>query len=183
VPDIASTPRRAGIRPATRGDASALAELAERTFRAAFAAFNSRENMDAHCARSYGVAIQAAEIADPRMRTFVCDDGGRLAGYGQLRWGPAPACVDARRPVEIQRIYVDQRDHGKGVAQALMSAMLAAAGQDGAEVVWLGVWESNPRAIAFYRKLGFDRVGEHVFQVGDDPQRDWIMCRRVLDSG
>jgi ribosomal protein S18 acetylase RimI-like enzyme len=41
------------------------------------------------------------------------------------------------------------------------------------------VWEHNPRAIAFYRKWGLEVVGEHVFMMGDDPQRDLLM-RRVL---
>ena len=168
------------VRPATHGDAAALAGLAERTFRATFAAFNSPANMDAHCAQAYGESIQAFEIASPAMQTFVSDDRGGLAGYCQLRWAGAPGCVTARRPAELQRIYVDGDYHGRGVAQALMSQVLAAAASGGADVVWLGVWENNPRAIAFYRKLGFERVGEHVFRVGDDPQTDWIMSRDIV---
>lgn len=48
-----------------------------------------------------------------------------------------------------------------------------------ADVVWLGVWERNPRAIAFYRRSGFVEVGEHVFQLGSDPQRDVIMAKAL----
>ena len=135
--------------------------------------------MDAHCAKAYGASIQASEIASATMQTFVCDDDGVLTGYGQLRWAAAPDCVAAHEPAEIQRIYVDRDYHGKGVAQALMSALLDAAASGGADVVWLGVWENNPRAIGFYQKLGFRRVGEHVFHVGDDAQRDWILSREV----
>ena len=40
-------------------------DTAERSFRAAFGAFNTRENMDAHCASAYGEARQAAELANP----------------------------------------------------------------------------------------------------------------------
>jgi ribosomal protein S18 acetylase RimI-like enzyme len=166
--------RRAGL-----ADAAPLAALAERTFRATFSRFNTRENMNAHCARTYGEAIQAREIADPAIETFVCDDGVELAGYAQLRWGTAPPCVPASQPAEIQRIYVEQRWQGKGVAQALMSRLLAAATRGGADQLWLGVWENNPRAIAYYQKVGFTKVGHHVFQLGDDPQHDWIMCRDV----
>jgi len=168
------TPRRA-----ESTDAARLAALADRTFRAAFGAFNTRENMDAHCESAYGESIQASEIANPEIETFVCDDGVELTGYAQLRWGAAPPCVPASRPAEIQRIYVDQRWHGKGIAQALMSRVLAAAVLGNADQVWLGVWENNPRAVAFYRKFGFERVGQQVFRVGDDPQTDWILCREV----
>lgn len=173
------------VRRAEPADSARLAALAERTFRAAFGSSNTRENMDAHCANAYGETIQASEIANPGIATFVCDDGAELVGYAQLRWGTAPPCVPASRPAEVQRIYVDRQWHGKGIAQALMSEMLAAAVRGNADRVWLGVWEHNPRALAFYRKLGFDRVGHHVFQLGDDAQRDWILCRDVrgLRSG
>ena len=167
------------VRRAESIDAEGLAALAERTFRATFGSFNTRENMDAHCAKAYGKAVQASEIVDPEIETFVCDDSGTLIGYAQLLWGAAPPCVQATRPAEIQRIYVEQRWQGKGVAQALVSQVLAAAMRGAADLVWLGVWENNPRAVAFYRKLGFGKVGQHVFQLGDDPQNDWIMCRDV----
>ena len=78
-------------RQAVAADAGALAALAERTFRAAFGSFNAQENMDAYCAKAYGEAVQASEIVNPEIETFVCDDGGELVGYAQLRWGAAPA--------------------------------------------------------------------------------------------
>lgn len=172
-------PSPANVRRAEPADAGPLALLAERTFRATFGALNTRENLDAYCAGAYGKARQAAEIADPASATFVCADGAELVGYAQLRWGAAPACVAAARPAEIRRIYVDARWHGRGVAQALLSEALAEARRGNADRVWLGVWEHNPRALAFYRKSGFAVVGEHVFQLGQDSQRDWVLCRGV----
>jgi ribosomal protein S18 acetylase RimI-like enzyme len=160
-------------------DAAQLAALAERTFRAAFGSCNTRENMDAHCAKTYGEAIQASEITNPEIETFVCEDSIELVGYAQLRWGTAPPCVLAVRPAEIQRIYVDRRWHGKGIAQALMSQVLISGLRGNADQIWLGVWEKNPRAVAFYRKFGFNKIGHHIFQLGDDPQYDWILCRDV----
>jgi ribosomal protein S18 acetylase RimI-like enzyme len=63
-----------------------------------------------------------------------------------------------------------------------MAHVLARAKAAGAAALWLGVWERNPRALAFYRKWGFDVVGEHTFRLGDDPQRDLIMRRDVQTS-
>src|SRR5437899_12837766 len=79
-------------------DAARLAALAERTFRAAFASSNTRENMDAHCASAYGETIQVSEITNPGIETFVCDDGAELVGYAQLRWETAPPSGPAARP-------------------------------------------------------------------------------------
>ena len=158
-------------------DAVPLARLAEHTFRAAFSEGNTRANMDMHCAKNYRPDVQAREIADPAMRTLVCEDAGALIGYGQLRLGVAPDCVTAERPAQIQRIYVERSFHGTGVARALMSELLALAVTLDADRIWLGVWEHNPRARAFYRKFGFEAVGEHSFRFGDEIQTDLVLAR------
>ena len=165
------------VRHAIAADAAPLARLAERTFRAAFTDGNTRANMNAYCAKTYAPEVQAREIADPAMRTIVCEEDGALIGYGQLRIGVAPACVKAERPAQIQRIYVDAAFHGTGVARALMSKLLSIAASLDTDRIWLGVWEHNPRARAFYRKFGFETVGEHAFQFGDEIQTDLVLAR------
>jgi ribosomal protein S18 acetylase RimI-like enzyme len=167
------------IRKATHEDAAALAELAARTFRDTFAAMNRAGDIDTHCRNHFAESIQAGEIADPDRTTLVCEDGGQLIAFGQLRTGHAPTCVIARRPLEIQRLYVDAPWHGKGTAQSLMTSMLESAAARGADVAWLGVWERNPRAISFYVKSGFKIVGEHVFLLGTDPQRDLVLAKKL----
>ena len=171
------------VRVAHAGDAGPLAALAERTFRATFAPHNRDENVALHCARTYGAAIQAAEIAEPGRTTVVADLAGTLVGYAQLRWGSPPSCVVATRAAEIQRIYVDAPWHGRGVAQALMAAMLGHARAGGADRVWLGVWEHNPRARTFYRRWGFRDIGEHAFRLGEEIQRDLVLVRELGVEG
>jgi len=170
------------IRPATPSDAEPLSRLAEATFRSTFGAANTREDMDLHCRTSYGAAIQSGEITDPRMLTLLSDGDEGLVGFAQLRWGDAPDCVAAQSPGEIQRLYVADAWHGKGIAQGLMNACIEAMKARGSDVIWLGVWEHNPRAIAFYRKCGFVEVGDHVFPLGSDPQRDIVMARSIAGA-
>ena len=78
--------------------------------------------------------------------------------------------------------YVVADWHGRGVAKELMTAALEEMKVRGTDVVWLGVWEKNPRAIAFYQKLGFTEIGEHSFLLGNDLQRDVIMARDLNES-
>lgn len=167
------------IRKANRNDAKQLARLAEKTFRDAFGPMNTVEDMDLHCQTSYSEAMQAGEIANPQILTLLAESTEGLVGFAQLRWGDAPDCVSAESPCEIQRFYVASHWHGKGVAQELMRASIQEAQSLGADVVWLGVWERNPRAIAFYQKFGFVEVGAHTFLLGSDLQRDIVMARRL----
>ena len=167
------------IRKATVSDAQNLAQLQERTFCDTFAADNKPEDMALHCKTSYSTALQEQEILNPELVTLVCAEHQQLFGFAQVRRGAAPSCIDADRPAEILRLYVDKPWHGKGVAQQLMEHSLEQGRLMGAAQIWLGVWERNPRAISFYRKYGFVEVGEHIFMVGSDAQRDVIMTRSL----
>lgn len=132
--------------------------------------------MDLHCRTNYGESIQAAELSSADIVTLLSEHSGRLVGYAQVCWSGAPDCVAGESPGEIHRLYVDEEWHGKGVAQQLMQASLEEMKARGSDVVWLGVWERNPRAISFYSKFGFVEVGDHVFTLGNDPQRDIVMA-------
>jgi ribosomal protein S18 acetylase RimI-like enzyme len=167
------------IRPATIEDAAALSALAERTFRDTFAADNSADDMDAYCASAFGVDIQSRELSDPAAMTLVVEEDGHLVGYAQLVRRPPPLAVPARRPMELKRFYVHKAFHGSSMAPALMSAAEERARAFGADVVWLGVWERNPRAIRFYQKSGFQEIGAQTFAVGADLQRDLVMSRAI----
>ena len=174
------------IRRATPADAARLAELGERVFRQTFGPHNRAEDMEAFLPTAYGVARQRAEIAHPHWTTLVAEGDVRgepaLAGFAQLREGAASPAVSGADPIEIQRFYVDPAWHGRGVALALMRAVEDAARERGARTLWLGVWEKNARAIAFYEKCGFRHVGEQVFLLGSDLQTDWVMERAVSSA-
>jgi ribosomal protein S18 acetylase RimI-like enzyme len=168
------------IRRATSADAASLAEFGARTFFETFAAENTPEDMARHLASAWSPALQDAELRDPLLDTLLAvDPRGALAGFAQVRAEYGPACVPTIRPVEIKRFYVDRPYHGHGLARALMAAVERVARARGAAELWLGVWERNPRAQAFYRKCGFENVGKQIFVVGSDPQTDIVMLRKL----
>ena len=171
--------RDVNIRRASTGDAESLAELGARTFSETFAEDNSPEDVAAYLAASFSVERLAAELDDPLSVFFVAEVDGRAAGYAKLHPGEAPGEVDGRKAVELVRLYVAQAWLGRGVGPALMRRCIDEAREKGFQTIWLGVWERNRRAQAFYRKWNFHEVGEHIFQLGSDPQRDVVMRRAV----
>lgn len=167
------------IRTASTPDSALIRTLGVRIFTETFASANTAENMRAYLESSFSREKVAAEVADPASMHLIAEVDGVAAGYARLRSGAGPAEVGGQRPVELVRLYVDAVHHGGGVGAALMEASLGAAVVAGHDVMYLGVWENNPRAIAFYTKWGFERVGEQVFVLGDDEQTDWLMRRYV----
>jgi diamine N-acetyltransferase len=167
------------IRRAKREDAAALSDLATRIFRDTFEAYNKPEDMNAFLASAYREDLQRAEIDDPNMVTLLAEVDGVLAGYAQVRSGEVPECVTGPEPVEILRFYVEKSFHGRGVAQRLMTEVEETARRLDAKTLWLGVWEKNDRAMAFYQKYGFRKVGDHPFLVGSDLQTDLVLERAL----
>jgi GNAT superfamily N-acetyltransferase len=167
------------IRRGTAADASTLAALARDTFFDTFASTNDPADMALHLERAYGVPQQAAELTDAAVITLLVEAEGHAVAYAQLRTGHVPDGVTGARPIELWRFYVVRDWHGRGIAQALMDRVMTEAREAGAETMWLGVWEHNPRARAFYGKCGFADVGEHVFLFGTDPQTDRVMARTL----
>jgi len=168
------------IRRAIPADAEALAVFGERTFREAFGPDNRPEDVDAYVRATYSAERQGAEITDPDRTVFVGEIGGSLAAFAQLRVnGSVPVCVTGPAPIELLRFYVDRSWQGRGVAHTLMNDVVAAARARGAQTLWLGVWERNSRAIAFYGKHGFHDVGCVPFRLGGDDQTDRVMTRAV----
>jgi diamine N-acetyltransferase len=166
------------IRQARAADAMKLSELAERTFRDAFSSLNTEENMNLHCATAFSSEIQLGEITNPDILTLVAESGDELVAFAQVHLrGDMPDCIAFSPAVELHRIYVQQNFHGAGLARDLLAEVMETAKHRGAAAVWLGVWEQNPRAIRFYQRSGFTEVGDHVFVVGTDPQRDLVMVR------
>jgi ribosomal protein S18 acetylase RimI-like enzyme len=175
------------IRPATAADASALSRLAATTFRETFEGENTPEDMERYVGEAFTPEQQAAEIADSESAVLLVEhleDSGRseLVGYAHLVTGDAPDSVAGLAPIELKRIYVARTWHGRRVAQLLMDASIEAARARGAQTLCLGVWERNPRAVAFYAKYGFTRVGEHTFVLGNDVQTDWLFARPLMNG-
>jgi diamine N-acetyltransferase len=176
--DVVSLRAPVHIRRATVADAAALAEFGARTFFETFAVDNTPEDMRLFLASTWQPDLQRAEILDNGLDTLLALDAREaLAGFAQVRVAHPPAGIEVRSPVELKRFYVDKPWQGQGVARMLMEAAEQAARARGAREFWLGVWERNERAQAFYRKCGFRKVGKQIFVVGTDPQTDDVMLR------
>jgi diamine N-acetyltransferase len=163
------------IRFATPADASLIADLSRRTFYDSFAADNTKENMDKFMGERFTNELLMAEVGAPGNIFILAYRMGEIAGYARLRENNQPPELAGFSTLEVARIYALQEMIGKGVGKALMEKAIAIAREKAMQVVWLGVWEKNQRAIDFYTKSGFKKFGEHPFILGDDVQTDWMM--------
>ena len=164
-------------------DAEELAAFAARTFEETFSAENNPDDLQTHLNTNYGPEQQAAELADPNVVTILVRVNGVLTAYAQVRRSPRPPCITQASAIELHRFYVDSKAHGTGLASSLMQEVHNATHEFGGSHIRLGVWERNPRAIAFYRKMKFVDVGSQFYMVGPDRQLDRVLVASVSPEG
>ena len=172
------------IRKAAADDAGALAELAAVTFPLACPPSASPDDIAAHLANKLSERHFREYLADPDTTILVIDDGGGLRGYSLLVNRPAvdPDVVSALGilpSVELSKCYVHPAHHGLGAAAELMQASLRAAAETGGRGIWLGVNSQNARAIRFYEKSGFRKVGTKSFSLGSTVEHDFVLERAL----
>jgi ribosomal protein S18 acetylase RimI-like enzyme len=172
------------IRKATTDDAGPLAELAAVTFPLACPPSSSPEDIAAHVANTLSERHFRGYLADTDVTILVIDADGALRGYSLLVNRPAadPDVASALKmlpSLELSKCYVHPDHHGLGAAVELMHASLQAAAEAGAAGVWLGVNSQNARAIRFYEKSGFRKVGSKSFRLGSTVEHDFVLERAV----
>lgn len=167
------------IREATKDDAMLIADLSQQTFYDTFAADNKKEDMDLFLNKQFTKARLILEVGVPGNIFLLAYNNGEVAGYAKLREGKQPKSLGTKNALEIARLYAVTTMIGKGVGRALMQACIDRARAMGKEMIWLGVWERNQRAIDFYHKWGFEKFTEWDFLLGRDLQRDWLMKKSL----
>lgn len=169
------------IRQARPEDAKVLTDLAYTTFWDAFAHHpkNAPDDLNHYMRQAFNVEQITTELADEKNHFLIADLDDKPAGYSKLILGNTEPGITAENPVELNRLYAHQQFLGKGIGQGLMDACLEFARNEGFDVMWLGVWEYNPRAQRFYEKNGFRVVVSHTFQLGEDPQTDLLMQKEL----
>jgi ribosomal protein S18 acetylase RimI-like enzyme len=169
------------IRQATPEDAKVLTDLAYTTFWDAFAHHpkNAPDDLNHYMRQAFSLEQISAELMDVNNIFLIAELGHEAVGYSKIIIDNIETGITAERPVELNRLYSHQRFLGQGVGQALMDACFERARRENRDVMWLGVWEYNPRAQRFYEKNGFRIVGDHTFVLGSDPQTDLLMQKEL----
>jgi len=158
---------RLNIREAGEGDAVLLSILASTTFHEAYFEQDESANLARYVNESFAIEAVQAEIAEPGSLFFIVFAKGKAVGYARLIEDSRLDCVQGERVVELKRLYILERVRRTGIGRLLMEHCLGEASRRGFDVLWLGVWEENARALEFYAKFGFREAGTIMFPYGD----------------
>ncbi len=167
------------VRTCNAKDIETLVSMGIKTFRDTFDDFNTSENMIRYINKTFTKKAIEQEMKEAGTVYFLAFDGRKPAGYAKIRAARNPEGLNDSSAIEIERLYAHSHYIGKRVGYMLMNTCLSFAKNNGCRTIWLGVWENNSRAIAFYEKNGFKKFGQHTFMLGNDAQTDWLMKKEL----
>ena len=167
------------IRKVEMADVEVLSKIAKQTFRETSAHDNTEEQLQEYFEEAYSLRVLTAELENPESATYFIMHEKEIAGFLKVNWGNAQTERELENAFEIQRLYVLQTYQGFGLGKQLFEFALELAENNGFSWAWLGVWEHNTKAQAFYNRYGFEKFSQHSFLVGQKVDTDWLLKKKL----
>jgi diamine N-acetyltransferase len=167
------------IKKCSREDLQILQEISIETFNDTFKDQNSSENIDAYLETAFTLKQLEKEIANKSSQFFFALFNNEVAGYLKVNTNEAQSEEMGDESLEIERIYIKNKFQKQGLGKYLFNKAMEIATGSHKRKIWLGVWEKNGNAIAFYKKMGFVQTGAHSFYMGNEEQTDFIITKTI----
>ncbi|MFJ7936013.1 GNAT family N-acetyltransferase [Sporosarcina sp. NPDC096371] len=168
------------IKKCTLEDLYTLQEISSETFNETFKHQNSPGNMKVYLEKAFNPKQLEKELSNLSSSFFYLYTNGELAGYLKVNVNEAQSEKMGEDSLEVERIYIRSKFQKLGIGKHLMNKGIEIAVEQNKKNIWLGVWEKNENAIAFYKKIGFVQTGAHTFYMGDEKQTDFIMTKKLV---
>ncbi|MES2646590.1 MAG: GNAT family N-acetyltransferase [Bacteroidota bacterium] len=168
------------IEKAEKKHAEIITDLGVTSFYETYAAYNTASDMLQYTNENYNKERLEEEIDNPEVNYFIAYLDDQPAGFAKLRQPEEThEMLQHTRNIELERIYVLQSFKRSGIGKALIDTCIERSRKENFEVIWLGVWQQNQKAIKFYEKIGFEYFGDHSFLLGEDLQHDLLMKMKL----
>jgi ribosomal protein S18 acetylase RimI-like enzyme len=168
------------IRKCTIDDTEALQDISCRIFKDTFENTCSAQDMQTFLEEAYNLEKLRGELNNQNSVFYFLYVDSNLAGYLKLNEFDAQTELQDTHALEIERIYIGKEFQGMRLGRLLMQEAIKVAKDKEKEFLWLGVWEHNEKALAFYKSHGFYQIGAHAFVMGDDHQTDLLMRKDMV---
>ena len=167
------------IKPITTSDVEKLQKVSRETFKATFDPYTAPNDMVRFLEEDYETVKLVKEIENPNSRFYFLMVQNEIAGYLKINVGDAQTEHLRENALEVERIYLRTNFQHRGLGNVLFDFAEKTAREEGKDYMWLGVYEKNVPAQHFYKRHGFSKVSQHTFQVGSDPQTDWLLVKKL----
>ncbi|MDL5512487.1 GNAT family N-acetyltransferase [Arenibacter sp. M-2] len=168
------------IRLANKKDAKSIALLGRTTFSETFAHyFKHKQDLLDYLNTTFSVDKIEKSIEKPNNQFWLASVNRLPVGYAKLKLNSQSEFILSKPVCQLQKIYVLKDFLSMRIGSKLQRDLLKKAKQLGFKNIWLSVFQENTRAIHFYNKSGFEKIGEHDFQIGKENFRFFVMKKQL----
>lgn len=169
---------------ADKNDAQLLSDLSNVTFIETYRGSCSDNDLIGFIDKCFNEDVIRQELEDPEDFYYIAFADGFPAGYMRLKEDNRDYPLEKKyKALQLKRLYVTKEYQGKKIGAALMNAAIQLAGENGYEILWLGVWEGNDKARSFYDKWGFEDPNlSYSFPVGETIHTDYWLIKFIGKS-
>lgn len=167
------------LKKCTIEDLRKLREISYQTFDETFKDQNSPKNMKTYLEQAFNLKQLEKELSNVSSQFFFVYYNDEVAGYLKVNINDAQSEEMGDESLEMERIYIKNKFQRHGLGKYLLDKAMEIVIERNKKKIWLGVWEKNENAIAFYKKMGFVHTGSHAFYMGDEEQIDLIMMKTL----
>ena len=172
------------IKKCTLEQVDVLRDLAITTYYETFSDTNSEALLQKYFKESLSIEKLSAQLQEAASEFYFIyseTDHTQTTPAGFLKLNVNHAQTDLMDPtaLEVEKIYLLKAFLSQGLGKQMINFSIERATQQGKKHLWLGVWENNFPALAFYKKMGFKQFGTHDFDMGGDLQTDLMLTKQL----
>lgn len=167
------------IRSATPADAVWMSLLLSTEFEILHRPGIDPRDMELLIERNFDPEPLAADIARTDRRYLVAVDADQPLGVVRIGPPTLELATAEEGAGELSRFYLLPAARRQGLGQQLMQAVHSAAHDLGYRSIWIHVYKENPRALAFYERLGFVHRGTAWLELPHSRPEGWVLRREV----
>jgi ribosomal protein S18 acetylase RimI-like enzyme len=170
------------IRLAEPKDIDTLTFLAQTTFRQKWLPIDGDVLIEQYIAENMQVQHIQEAINAQNIKFFLAFHKEVAVGYMKIVFDYIPSDFSylGNSFIQIEKLYLLDTAQRLKLGSQLLEKALEFAQEKNYDTLWLGVWNKNHQAIAFYEKFGFEKAGDWFFKMGDKICDDeWLMVKHI----
>ncbi|TMI70408.1 MAG: GNAT family N-acetyltransferase [Bacteroidetes bacterium] len=156
--------------------AAIIGTIGKKSFRKSFEhLFKNKEELLEYLENTYCPVKLAKSLRHEDNIYLLAFIDGEPAGFAKIKKYSLNEHIDSVSQMELQKIYVLGEHQGKGIGSALLTEVKKIAKEGSPDYLWLDTHISNDKAIGFYEKNGFRKMGKYYFTIGSQTFEYHIM--------
>lgn len=152
---------------ATVKDTQLLSKIGKTTFFASHGHSAPKEDIDTYIAKTFNENNCYKELENPSNFYFLLYVDDKIAGFTKIVLDAEIACITSKNNTLLSKLYLLEEFYGLNLGQKLFNFNVNLSKQHQQKGIWLAVWVENKRALSFYKKMGFLKVGHYNFKISE----------------